>query len=419
MKVVELSTHFNDGGAGVAAYRLHKLERKANINSHLLVNDIVTPNDVSIDAPSSFLAKLEAFIKPYANSLMRRLILTSSIMFHSFNWFPDSVGKRIARYKPDLLHIHWIGGGFIRPESLKKISVPIVWTLHDVWPFSGACHHVCSEQRFFHGFNKNNRPQSESGLDLNYWLWQRKREMLDQLQITFVAPSHWIMDQAKNSYLGKNQRIVYIPNGIDISKFKVGDKLGLRNKWKISEKSKVILFAAHNPLLDKNKGIDKLIKAVSILPDIYKKNTIVIVAGSHVPTKSLFTKSGVSILDIGVVSDENTMIELYNISDITVVPSQVETLSYVTMESMACGTPCVSFDVGGVTDMIQHMDNGYLAKPYDISDLSRGINLILYNSSLRKKFERLSRKKIVQHFTELQMLHSYLSLYKKLLKSPR
>ena len=366
MKILHLST-WESGGAGISATRLSHTLNNMGVNSKVIhmSNRLLAYVDAGI-------GKMTHFTNP---------------IFHSYNYFGQNLSAKIKSFNPDIIHVHWIGAGFVTPESLAKFDLPIVWTLHDLWPLCGA-EHLPGSSRFKYGYLNDNRPIGESGLDLDRLVWERKIKAFKGLNLTFVAPSNYVTEQAKNAKIINDHKLIYIPNGVD-------EKIFHPTKTK-NFKKMTILFVANNPSLDLNKGYADFHKAVNLLPAKLRQNIEVKIIG-------------------GEVTSESKMSDLYSSATVTVVASKMETLSYVTMESMACGTPVVAYNVGGIPDLIDHKVNGYLAEPGDVKDLARGIELLLSSPELLAEYVKVGRAKISKHFEMKQIAKKYLSLYQELI----
>jgi glycosyltransferase involved in cell wall biosynthesis len=363
MKVLHLST-WQTGGAAIAATRL-----SAQLNT--------------IEVDSSILNMSSKF-PAYIDAAIGKLTHTVNPIFHSYNYFGEDISKKISEFSPDIIHVHWIGAGFITPESLTKYNLPIVWTLHDLWPLCGA-EHLPGSNRFEVGYTKSNRPAGESGIDLDRMVWERKQRAFQKVPLTFVAPSSHLEKLAQKAKIKGGHQIIRIGNGVDTTLFTPDKK-----------KKKTILFVAMNPDLDPNKGYTDFKQAVNLLP-------LKTVEQYHIKVVG------------GEVKDERVMAELYRDSVVTVVPSRMENLPFVVMESLACGTPVVAYNVGGIPDLVEHGRNGYLAKPYDVKDLSKGIEKILASPRNQKEYGQYGRDKIVKSFNLSTVAKRYLELYESLI----
>jgi len=363
MKVLHLST-WSTGGAAIAATRLSFALNELGATSEIL--------------------HMSSKIPAYIDAAVGKLTHTSNPIFHSYNYFGEDISGKINTFKPDIIHVHWIGAGFIKPESLVDFNLPIVWTLHDLWPLCGA-EHLPDSNRFVSGYTKNNRPQGESGIDLDRFVWERKLKAFKDLRISFVAPSSYMESLASKSKILVNHQILKISNGVDIAQFSPE-----------KDERKTILFVAMNPDLDPNKGYSDFKNAISLLP------------------KNSLDRYSVKVVG-GEIKDESLMANIYQKSVVTVVPSKMENLPFVAMESLACGTPIVAYNVGGIPDLVEHGKNGYLAKPYDIKDLSKGVETIVTSSILQKEYGKYGRAKMVESFNLKNVAKHYLSLYESLI----
>lgn len=342
-------------------------------------------------------------IPAYIDALIGKLTKPINTIFHSYNYFGVNLESIISSYKPNLVHIHWIGAGFICPESLANLHLPIVWTLHDLWPICGAEHLPGPMTRFINGYNKSNRPKGESGLDLDRYVWERKVRAWKDIDITYVAPSIFVQDLSSKSFILNGSKPRYIPNGLDVNMYA---------PKKTSKTSTTILICAPNLLEDSNKGFDLFVQSLSYLNSKMKEKITVLIVGATKPAIDPIEAMGIHSKYLGIITDQVQMTQLYNYADVTVVPSRMETLSFVTMESLSCGTPVATFRVGGLSDLIKHQENGYLAKPLNPKDLARGITKILN----KKIVVKLADIKIIHNkFSIDNIAHKYLELYRELI----
>jgi glycosyltransferase involved in cell wall biosynthesis len=365
MRILHLST-WETGGAAIAATRLSNTLSGLGVKSKVL--------------------HMSSRFPAYVDTAIGKLTRTPNPIFHSYNYYGANIEDKIAQFKPDFIHIHWIGAGFITPESVAKFGLPIVWTLHDLWPLCGA-EHLPGSSRMIDGYLSSNRPSIDKGLDLDRYVWERKLKSFKDLNITYIAPSHYVYEQAKQAKALGIHKLVYIPNGVDVKIFHPVE-LKTTNK-------KIVLFVANNPELDMNKGYLDFQKAISLLPDKLRMNIEVKVVS-------------------GEISSEKELANIYSTAVVTVVPSKMETLSYVTMESLACGTPVVAYRVGGIPDLIDHQTNGYLANPGEIKDLARGIESIVTSPKIIAEYSKSGRAKIIKHFSMDNIAKKYLDLYRQM-----
>jgi len=235
------------------------------------------------------------------------------------------------------------------------------------------------------------------------------------LNLTIVAPSRWMGDCAKASSLFHSSRIEVIPNAIDVERYKPLDKRMAREIYSLPHDKKLVLFGAKSATKDRNKGFHLLARALQELSDSGWRDSVeVVFFGSSEPEQQ--QNFGLKTHYLGWLSDDISLALLYSAADVFVFPSLQESLGYTAMESMACNTPCVAFRQGGVPDLIDHQQNGYLAHPFEPSDLARGIAWILEDNERRSALAVRARQKVVQEFAVKKIAEQHMALYREILR---
>lgn len=394
LKVLQVSTWL-DGGAGIMASQL----------SHVLASFGVQSTLYTAQNRGK-LAFFAAKITAYADAIFSKFHSSTNPIFRSYNFFPNLRAQSLAHSSFSLIHLHWIGAGFISLFDLASIQQPIVWTLHDLWPVLGAEHMPGTDSRYLDS-NSSARPFSDHGPDLSQLVWRLKHWSFSHLNLTFVAPSTYIYQQFKRSGLGRNYSIVLIPNGID-TRFFAPPRSSLH-----SPRERRLFFAAANAEVDHNKGLDLLAGGLNQLsPSRHYSLSLNLAGLNHLPTSVTFP-SWIKVRCLGSLTRAQ-MRRQYRQSDLVVVPSRRESFSLVTLEAMACGTPVVAFRTGGIPDLIQHLSSGYLAKPFQVTDFARGISVLLSSSRKLSIFSRRARRQALR-FDQRLMAQRYLQLYRQIL----
>jgi glycosyltransferase involved in cell wall biosynthesis len=278
----------------------------------------------------------------------------------------------IKEINPDIVHLHWINGGMIKIEDLAKIDKPIVWSLHDMWAFTGGCHYDEECGRYKEKCVKCKVLGSEKENDLSKKVFKRKEKNYKNLDLTVVGLSKWLNECSKESTLLKDKKHVNLPNPIDTNIFKPFDKEKSRELWNLPKDKKLVLFGAMNPTGDPRKGFKELSEALKLLEI---KDVEFVVFGSSAPKNP--PKFKFKTHYVGRLNDDIGLVTLYSAVDVMIVPSLQENLSNAIMESLSCATPVVAFDIGGNSDMIEHKKTGYLVKPFEAQDLANGIEWVL------------------------------------------
>jgi len=411
MKILIVNTLDIHGGAARAANRLHQALLAKNINSKILVQT-KSSDDFTVLSPESKVDNIINRLKTRVDALPVLFYKNKSKTLFSPSWAPShKIIDRINEQNPDVVHLHWINFGMIRIEDLVKIKAPIIWSLHDNWAFTGGCHIKWECNKYKDACGACPSLGSQNINDLSRKIWKRKNKTYSKLtNITIVGLSKWINDcSQESSLLGKKPHI-NLPNLINTNTYKKIDKNKARELWSLPQNKKLILFGAMNATSDVNKGFTELSAA---LLKIRREDIEFVVFGSSMPSDP--PELGCKVHYIGRLSDDISLVTLYNAVDVMVVPSKQENLSNAIMESLACGTPVVGFDVGGNSDLITHEKNGYLAKPFETLDLANGIQWILDN----ERYEELcinARNKVMRDFDSKVVVNQYIDLYHKVLK---
>lgn len=400
MKVSIISTSDDSGGASKPAINLLHGLVKYGFDSKMLVQKKFSDNP-NILGPETKIEKLKSFIiSPGLEDLARTILFKKETVFHSPAISSSLDWKKLRKFNPDIVHLHWICRGFLKPKDLLKIKKPIVLTMHDMWPFCGGEHYAIND------FYK----KGYSGFNINNWIWKRKRNVYKKLKnLTLVAPSNWLAGCAKESILFKNYNIKVIPYGLDLDIYKPIDKVCSRNIFNIPLNKKIIIFGANNGLQNPRKGFKYLQQALN---QISREDLELVVFGSSKPAELLNLKIPIKFL--GKISDQSSLTTIYSLADVTVVPSVQDNLPNIVMESLACGTPVVGFKIGGIPDMIEHQKNGYLSEPLDSDDLAQGIEWVLSDEAQYRNLSRRAREKCKQEYTIDIQAKKYIDLYNNL-----
>jgi glycosyltransferase involved in cell wall biosynthesis len=399
MKVLLLSTYELKGGAAIACKRLMTaLNKQEGVEAKMLVMQKQSEDVEVIQARDSIFDKFNMAYErlsflPYEKDKSVR-----------FQFSIANTGQDITKHELyqwcDVVNMHWVNQGFVGLKGIAKLMggpKPLVWTLHDMWAFTGG-EHYSGESRALEekaGFSPMlNKPSKK---DLSHRLWKKKKAAYQKLHI--ATCSSWLKEEALSSSLMRDADVRNIPNPIDLNQYKVQNKAELRAKLKITSEKKLVLFGAFN-LEDERKGMSFLLKALEELPS--KEEVALVLFG-----KGEVPELGMEQHKLGIVPSDQ-MAEVYGACDVFVSPSIQDNLPNTIMEAMACGTPCLAFDVGGIPEMIDHKENGYLAKYKNADDLRKGLEYVLAHPELAEK----TRSKVESYFTEDKVANRYLDFYR-------
>ena len=415
MRVLIVNTSDKTGGAAVAAHRLMEALKNHGVKAKMLVRDKTSDSLTVVGLPKSPLLRW--------HFLWERLLIFIRLRFsreHLFEIDIANAGTDITRLpefkEADIIHLHWVNQGMLSLKDIRKIlraGKPVVWTMHDIWPATALCHYTrgcnnyktqCHNCRFL--------PGGGSRSDLSTRVWKQKTALLDGHNIFFVACSRWLEGEAKKSALLKGQPVTNIPNAIDTRIYCPQDKRKARQELGLPVDGRVILFVSQR-VTDERKGVAYLIEAVKKLVDSHpelKADTTVAILGSHAQTVA--DQLALPVHALGYVSDERTIVSVYNAADVFVTPSLEDNLPNTIMESMACGVPCVGFRVGGIPEMIDHQNNGYVAQLRDSDDLARGMGWVLCEAD-GEKLRHEAVRKVTQHYSQTIVALRYIEIYQQ------
>lgn len=406
MKILIVSLSDFNGGAFIAARRLHSELRKFGYDSIFLScysSSITSKNKNYPDVFSKILLKLRSKICDQILKLQK----STNPVLHSLSLFSNySLVRIINSSDADIVNLHWVQREMLSVKDLIKIRKPIVWTLHDMWAFCGAEHYV-DNLRWKDGYNKSNRPIHDFGLDINRWTWLRKKKVWKK-KFQIVTPSKWLAYCVKQSHLLKGWPVEVIGNPISSNDYYPLSKSVSKKNLGLSNDLPVITFGAVDSTNDPRKGFDLLIESLNILckPDQHPKFQILIFGNNG--TK-YFNNLNIPVFLTGHISSDSALREIYNSSDVFVIPSRIDNLPNTGVEAQLCGVPVVAFNVGGLSDIIRHKYNGYLAQPFDSNDLAKGIKLIIENEDKINFFN--NSLQYSKRFHPGNVIHKYLSTF--------
>jgi len=413
MKVLLLNATDIEGGAARGTTRLLQGLRDGGTDARMLVQQKFD-GDPCIAGPEGAFARGASRLRRSLDRLLVAAFSGKLDVTFSAALMPDNLPSRVAAFAPDLLHLNWMGYGMMRVETLPHLNLPLVWTCHDSWPFTGGCHipHDCTRYRESCG----NCPVlgSSAAHDLSNRVWRRKEKAWRDLDLTVVAPSSWLAGCAGSSSLFCHLKPVVIPNGLDTDLFRPLERQAARDLLSLPQDRKLLLFGAKDGIQDANKGFSLLVEALhKLASDQALGDLELVVFGSAEPREC--RAPGIATRYLGWIDDETTLNRLYAAADAFVFPSLQESFGYTALEAMASGTPCVAFRQGGVIDIVDHGVNGYLARPYEPDDLAAGIAWVLEDPARTRMLSDQARRKAVANFSLAEVAGRYAELYRELI----
>jgi glycosyltransferase involved in cell wall biosynthesis len=412
--ILHLCTFQLEGGAGVAASRLNQALQNHGIDSHLLVyRQQKAKNGVTAWADT-----------PWKNSVFWARFSAERLLFlpHEkdktvrFAFSPAAVGVPIEEHplvqQADVINIHWINFGFLSLAGLSRLfslGKPIVWTMHDMWAFTGGCHYSSGCELFLTHCQFCPFLKKPALYDLSFEIFEKKKKLLAEANVSFVSPSKWLGHLTQKASITAHLPSYVIPNPIDTAVFHPLSKADARLKLGLPLDKKLILFAGANTL-DPRKGYEYFREAIHKL-DTNNPGVEIAFFGKSQP--GAYQEINLPVHDLGKLSDQDMIVAAYSAADAMVVTSLEDNLPNTVMEAMACGTPVVGFQNGGIPDMIDHLENGYIASFKSALSVAEGIQWVLDNNQ-GGKLSALARQKVLTTYSEEVVARQYADLYQSL-----
>ena len=416
MKVVHLNAS-DKGGASIVAQRL---------NSALNQYTTVSSQHLIFDASRSDLAETQV----WANTPMRKLRAFINHALDKFDFLQYErdrsirfqfnharVGVDISEHPlvldADIIHIHWILKGFLSFDSLKKLlnlGKPVVWTCHDLWPFTGGCFYLWGCQQLTKGCGTcPYMIHPETTNSPAFWLdW--KTHIFGAANIHWASPSKWLAEIAKTSpVMRQNTHISIIPNPIKVSDFKVStpqEKQQIRENIGLKADVFTVVFSAAN-LENPAKGFPDFL---ALMERLKSHEIQVIVMGRSNSTVNL----PVPFYNAGYIGDVSTVRALTSAADLYITTSQEDNLPTTVMESLACGIPALGYEIGGIPELISHDSTGFIYPNGAWHLMAEGVIKLIEEPPLLAEFSANARFKAEALYDEAKVSQQYAELYQSI-----
>jgi glycosyltransferase involved in cell wall biosynthesis len=395
------------GGAAIAGYRLHRELLRRYEHSRLLVRSPVSGDE---EVAGIGYRRMRDGVLAKASSIvgLNNLFTYQSFRLSRFDWYQES----------DVINFHNLHPGYFNYLSLPGLTrdKPAVHTLHDMWAFTGHCAYSYDCSRWQKGCGKcpypNEPPEilfdnTRMALKLKKWAYAHSN-------IHLITPSRWLMGLLENSALRDLPRH-YVPNGVDLDTYKPDDKALCRSLLGLPSRSYVVMFAADS-LEDRRKGASYLNEALALLPYSLQKEVVLLSIG-----KGSISLSNTSLVGhaLGYVIDDGLKSIAYSAADLFLFTSVQDNLPLVLQESMACGTPMVAFDAGGVSELVRDQQTGVLVDSGNSLEFASRIVELIEDPQKRKMMGENCRRIAEEEYGISLQAERYLKIYKSLLEKTR
>ena len=418
MKILIVNT-YDKGGAANACLRLHEGLLNENLNSKVLLKHkrkgVVNTFEYDLKNRtfiSKGVQKILTLINIVFKKQRRKMLEERPNGLEMFS-FPESrvdITKSELYKEADLINLHWVSDFVDYKSFFQKNTKPVVWTLHDMNPFTGGEHF----EEIYFGMNNSGQPNlrvnnikekeiAEKHLSL------KENVMKNVNNLTVVAPSMWLAEEAKQSSVFRNKDIYCIPYGINTDVYQPRNMEYSKSLFKVPMNKKVILFVSDS-ISKERKGFKYLSEAIK---NIDRDDVILYAVGAKKSNDAHLN----NVVYLGEIKDELMMSMIYSMADVFIMPSLMDNLPNTVLESLLCGTPVVGFPVGGVVDMISTGQNGILTD--EISSVALRISIINILNSLTSFDRNKIRENAVAKYDLKVQAKAYLNLFNTILNTKK
>jgi len=422
MSILHLSHSNFGGGAANAAFLLHQQLNAAGIQSYFrYLGGCLDPSgNCSTRKARRLVNKCGNLSMHYASRALLALQRDSNSHWHSLSCFPSRFDNELNKSHHEIIHLHWVQSEFISIEAIGRLKKKVVWTLHDSWAYCGAEHHVshASDSRFRVGYKRSNRDKNAIGLDLDRWCWERKVRSWDATRFTFIAPSSWSLNQARESRLLKEADIRIIPNIVDNTFFSASrDSTNLRERLNISKKAFIVTIGSAYLATDKNKGLDFAETILRECMSDKRPSALILFGVAKRFIEDLQNKYNASEQRVVVLPylEKESLAEVFTISDLVVVPSRLESFGLIAAEAQACGTPVVAYQTSGLLDIVEDGNTGELVEAFNEAKFVRAIRRLSDNPDILSRMGGQARERAHRLFSSRVVVSQHAAVYSDLL----
>lgn len=409
-RVALVAAAANRGGAHIAALRLHRGLLQADADSRFLAG-VVEAGGEHAGPPSTDWQRLLWKVRSRTGRWLATSLSPRAEGMQSLNLLPSKLAARLHAPDLDLVHLHWVNNELLSIEQIGRIRHPMVWSLHDMWAFCGSEHYLADPSAYLGPPGTVPAPGPSKAAR---WTWNRKRRAWASLQPIIVAPSRWLGDLAARSRLLGHLPVEIVPYGLDLDCFRPPppSAVGLPRPVRI-------VFGAAGGTADPRKGFDLFSAAIGRLANVgFPRPCELVFFGSPEPPP-IEGVGTMCVRSAGVLRSDADMATLLADADVFVATSRLDNLPNTVMEATACGVPTVAFRIGGMPDMIEHRSTGYLARPFEVTDLADGISWVLADGARLEVLKTAARSKAEREFGSALQAERMVAIYERAIANAR
>jgi glycosyltransferase involved in cell wall biosynthesis len=413
MKILFINSDDTSGGAAIAASRLATgLRRHYRTENYFLVGKKNSYDQHTFQTTTT----------PYQEHLERLIDLAFKklgLLYQCFPFSSRNILNMALEIKPDIISLHNTHGGYLKTTLIRELSAiaPVVWTLHDMWSFTGNPAHTFGDESWM---LMKNPPQYTSiyptiGINTGKFLLRQKMKIYRRSNLTLVTPSLWLYRLASQSPVFKDKKLVCIPHGIDNQIFRPKDKRACRRALSLPEHGKILMFCAEFTHENLWKGGSELLGILKAVDSRSSAEVNILILGKG-NLKAIEGLKRLRIYNMGYAQGEEFVSQCFSAADLVMYPTRADNMPLVLLEAISCGTPCIATNIGGCPEIIRDGTNGVLVTPLDIEEYAEHATALLSDDERLSRLSESARDFAVRNFSMEQMSLRYFELYKSILK---
>ena len=417
MKIAHINTIDRSGGAALTAARLHESLIRLGIDSRMLVRESregwVNGTREVFQPSKSLSRRAERFFRRVRIAVERNMFASRQRSGFLTNPRTSFGGQPLTAMRGvDLVNLHWVAHFLDIPSVFSQLAVPIVWTLHDMNPFTGGCHCTLDCREFESMCGQCPYLGADKTHDLSRHYWRVKRAAYKRRQASSfvaVAPSRWIQTEANSSSLFRDIDVRVIHNGVDVRTFSPIDKQAARTALGVPKNAFVLLFSGNSAEDEPWKGSVRVARVLRGLKDADWLYPI------SIGPQGLELDIHPNYHHLGVITDERLLAVAYSSADLVAVLSRQESFSNMAFEAMACATPLLATRVGAIPEVVRDGEDGFLVKGDDDVGICELVRTVSKAATRCERMGKMARDKVIHSYSLDHQAAGYTALYAELL----
>lgn len=414
MRILYINTTDIAGGAAVVMQRLmHGLQQQYGAKQLLLVK---TKQGEAATTKAILSNKLDIYSEKIIDRISRQL----GLLYQTFPFSSRHILAMAEAFKPGVINLHNTHGAYFATPLIARLSkiAPIVWTLHDMWSFTGNASHTFGNMSWKEMKNDDSLKKIPPAIGINTgsWLLRQKKRVYGRSALSIVTPSQWLYNLALQAPVFSGKKIYQVYNGVDPNIFFAADKSAIKQKLDIDPASPVIIFVSH--FLTRNnpwKGGNDLLEILSRINKLATRKITLLMLGEG-RHQDLAGFTNLDIVYTGYLQGDAAVRERLQAADLFIYPTRADNLPNVLVESIACGTPCITFDIGGNAEIVKHNYNGIIIPAFNFDAFASETIALLNDDDKRAQFSANCLAHTQENFLLNTMVREYYRIFEEAIK---